>query len=102
MLKQATKNKLIKNWGEQADAMNCFTEVKFIDPLSNWACYIYALNPDNQDDIACLIHTDEVDICDWSLKELYSSYNSEGEHPEIDTEFRPVLTSYLFKKLSNE
>jgi hypothetical protein len=82
--------------------MACFAEVKFTDELSDWACYILAINPDNEDEIACIVKGFDVELCNWSLKELYNSYNEEGEAPCIDLEYRRVRASELFKRLSND
>jgi hypothetical protein len=90
------------NWGDKATCMACFAEVKFMDELSGWSCYILAMNPDNEDEIACIVKGFDVELCTWSLKELYCSYNVEGESPCIDHEYRRVRASELFKRLSND
>lgn len=90
----------MKNWGDNANALNCYAEVKFIDERSTWACYVYALNPRDEDTIACIINGISLEVCQWSLQELHSTYNSYGENPIIDTEFRKIRASELFKKLS--
>jgi len=96
-----TKKKLIENWGDRAEAMDCLVEVKYIDELSRFACYIYALNPEDEDEIACIIHTGHIDVCKWSLRELQRSYNGHGDNPIIDSEFRSTLASTLLKKLKD-
>lgn len=90
------------NWGEKSSSMSCYAEVKFIDPLSDWQCYIYSLNPEDEDTIECLLYTQMmgVQIAFWSLKELYLLHNEEGESPVIDTEYRKTRASELFKRLS--
>ena len=100
MFSQKIKDALKKNWGEKADSMNCYAEVKFIDPLSHWACYIFAMNPKNEDEIVCILNSERLDVCEWSMTELCVSYNSEGEHPVIDDEYRRTRACELFKKLS--
>lgn len=100
MLSHSQKEVLKANWGERATCMACFAEVKFIDELSGWSCYILAINPDNEDEIACIVKGFDVELCTWSLKELYHSYNVEGESPCIDHEYRRVRASELFKRLS--
>lgn len=94
------KEKLKHNWGEKAEAMNCQAEVRFYDPLSAWECYVFALNPENEDEIACLVNGFYVEVCDWRLSELAKHYNTEGEHPMFDQEYRPRNVAQLFKKLS--
>ena len=101
MLSEKIKASLLNNWGERAESMNCFAEVKFIDEHSRWECFIYAMNPEDEDTIACLIVTPGmVEITQGSLAEYYKSYNEFGENPEIDTEFRRTRVAELFKKLS--
>jgi len=99
-LSDKIKEVLKGNWGEKADALNCYAEIKFIDPLSDWACYIFALNPNDENEIDCLIKGQTIELCKWSLIDLGNCFNSEGERPKIDTEFRRTRASQLFKKLS--
>lgn len=98
MLKEETKQALMQNWGDKANAMNCYTEVKFIDELTGWYCYVYALDPSNEDTIACIFPGPKAN--EWSLKELYATYNHEGEYVVEDQEFRRIRTAELFKRLS--
>ncbi len=101
MISSEIKELLKLNWGAKAEAMNCYAEVKFMDDLSVWACYIFAMNPDNEDEICCLIKTGFIiESVRWSLQEIYKCYNSEGEPPKIDKEFRRMRVAELFKKLS--
>ena len=92
--------RLKANWGEKADSMACYAEVRVYDPQSNWACYIYALNPDDEDEIACIITGFTVEVCDWKMSELYKTYNELGLPPEVDKEYRPIRASELFKELN--
>lgn len=98
MLKNDVIEELNKNWGDKANAMNCYTEVKFIDELTGWFCYVYALDPSNDDTIACILPGPKA--IEWSLKELYATYNTDGEYVAEDTEFRRIRTAELFKRLS--
>jgi hypothetical protein len=103
MISEKIKQALLSNWGAKADAMDCYAEVKFIDPITHWACYIYAMNPDNDDDIACLVYDDianRVEVCDWSMNELLNTYNREGEYPQIDHGYIRMKASELLKKLN--
>ncbi len=91
---------LTKNWGEKADAMDCYCEVKFIDVFSRWECYIFALNPEDENGIQCIVkHKDDVEIVEWSLDELNRHYNTEGEYPTLDNEFRRIKADVLYKRL---
>lgn len=101
MLSESMKKLLQLNWGDKAESLACYAEVKFIDPLSDWQCYVYALDED-EDRIECLLYTRMlgVQITNWSLKELYLPYNEHGEAPFIDKDYRRTRASELFKRLS--
>ena len=98
-IKDDIKERLMSSWGSMAEAMECHCELKFIDPLTGWSCYIYAINPYNEDEIACIIHDKDVDVCLWSLQSLYNNYNRDGEYPIIDKEYRTQKTCDLYRKL---
>ena len=98
MLNQEILDALKANWGEKANAMNCYTEVKFVDESGKWYCYVYALDPNDEDTIACILPNPRA--IEWSLKELYATYDLNGEYVQEDQEFRRIRTAELFKKLS--
>ncbi len=100
MLNHKQKQNLLNNWGEKANSLQCKAEVKIYDPLSGWECYIYALNPEDEDEIACIIKGFFVEICDWRLSEISTHFNAEGEQPIVDTEYRPRLVCELIKILN--
>lgn len=94
------KNSLLQNWGSKAEAMACFAEVRIFDPASLWACYILAMNPEDEDEIVCIIDGFTVEFCHWSLKELCSKFNDEGQYVMFDTEYKPMRAAELFKTLN--
>ena len=98
-LAKKTKQKLLANWGEKASSMACMAEVRIYDPLSPWQCYIYAMNPEDENEILCIIKGHEVEVCEWKMSELEIAFNSDGEPPLIDDEYRPILASEVYKKL---
>jgi len=100
MLNNKQKEKLKASWGEKASSMACMAEVRVYDPLSPWECYIYAMNPDDEDEICCLIKGFFVEVAEWRLNELASCFNAHGEPPKIDYEYRPRRVSELFKILN--
>lgn len=100
MLNNIQKEKLKANWGSPASSMACLAEMRVYDPLSSWQCYIYAMNPDDEDQISCLIKGFTTEACEWRLSELQSRFNAEGEPLQVDTEYRPRRVAELFKKLS--
>lgn len=91
--------KLIQNWGDKAEAMDCFAEVRVFDPLSPWECYIFAQNPENLDEVKVILVGFDVEVCEMSLEEIFSKFNSEGEYVQIDPLFRPVKADKLLKRL---
>ena len=103
MISRSQKEILMNNWGEKAMSLACRAEIRFFDPLSPWECYIYAMNPENEDEVSCLIKgfTAEIDE-NCSLKYILSQYNSEGNPPEIDYEYRPTSASQLFKNMCED
>ena len=98
-IRQALK----KNWGENASTLNCFAEVKFIDPLSSWACYIFAMS-ENEEMIHCLLYSDAigVEIYTQCMHDIHSMYNEQGEHPIIDQEFRRTRVTELLRRLRHD
>ncbi len=97
------KELLKKNWGEKATTLNCFAEVKLIDPISSWACYIFAMN-ESEEMIHCLLYSDAigVEIYTQCMQDIQSMYNEEGENPIIDQEFRRTRVTELLKRLRND
>jgi hypothetical protein len=100
MINLKQKEKLMASWGEKASSMACMAEVRVYDPLSPWECYIYALNPEDEDEICCIIKGFFVEVCDWRLSELSNRYNADGERVQIDYEYRPRRAAELFKILN--
>lgn len=99
-LENRTKLLLMTQWGEKANSLSCDILVKYIDPLGDWACYIYALDPTDQDTIRCIVvDHDDFEVIYWSLEELYKTYNREGDFPIIDEEFRPWNAQKFLKRL---
>ncbi len=101
MISENIKRSLRRNWGPKAEALDCYAEVKFIDPLSDWKCYVYAMSP-HDDEIECLLYSpmNGVQVANWSLRDLYSMYNHEGDSPEIDHEYRKTRAVELLKQMS--
>jgi hypothetical protein len=103
MISQKIIEHLKKNWGEKADSLNCYAEVKLIDLLSSWCCYIFAMD-ESEEIIQCLIYSNmfgaviETQRMDYIL----SMYNKNGEHPWIDREYRRMKVTELLKRLRHD
>jgi hypothetical protein len=103
MLTEKIKEALQNNWGERSDALNCYAEVKLIDPLSSWCCYIFAMDR-NEEMIHCLTYSNAigVEIYIESMQNIQAMYNEEGENPIPDNEFRRTRVSELLNRLRHE
>ena len=101
ILTQALKDKLKANW-LLAESMACKAELRVYDPLSVWQCYLIAMNPQDENEVACILST-TMGHCIytlWTIKEINDLYNWEGEKPSIDLEYRPRMASQIFKQLN--
>jgi hypothetical protein len=103
MLSRVVVASLKKNWGSKADALDCYAEVKFIDPLSSWCCYIFAMDR-NEEIVHCLAYSDTmgVEIYTESMQNIQAMYNEEGEHPVPDKEFRRTRVSEILSRLNHD
>ncbi len=97
MLNEEIKKRLKTNWGEKADALDCYAEVRYIDRISTWSCYVYALDEDD-DTIMCFIPEAFHQLVTWSLKDLYSCYDRDGEPMTIDEEYRRTRVTELIRR----
>jgi len=105
VLNQHSIKRLKNNWGEKADSLHCLAEIRLYDPQSTWECYLYALNPEDEDEVRCIVkvsHQQEPSLEKWYLTNIKSLFNSHGEGVQVDQEYRPINTRILFKKLKGE
>ena len=103
MISEYRTNRLKSNWGDQASSMNCLAEVRVYDPLSAWECYIYALNPEDGDEVECIVKVGKdhpACVEKWFLTNIFSLFNRYGEGVKIDREYRPCRAAELLKKLN--
>ena len=103
MISQLHREKLLKNWGDKASSMACMAEVRVYDPLSLWECYIFALNPEDNDEIECIVKVGKnqpATVEKWFITNIEGLFNSNGEGVEVDKEYRPRRAAELFKKLN--
>lgn len=102
MLSNKHKDKLKANWGERAETMECNAEVRVYDPLSKYECYIFALNPEDENEIWCIINGFSVETDKLTLGEIASYYNSHGEGLQVDYEYRPRQATEVYRSLTKE
>lgn len=103
MINNKHKERLKINWGEKADSMACMAEVRIYDPLSTWQCYIYALNPEDEDEVYCLVKVGDqqkATVERWYLTNIYNLFNYHGEKVKVDQEYRPRRVDHVLKKLN--
>lgn len=91
---------LMSNWGNKADALDCQAYVCVKDDFSRWLCYIYAMNPLDENEILCFIPWPSMECIKWTVSELSNCYNSNGESPIVDNEFRHTNIKQLIKRYS--
>ena len=89
---------LLSNW-EKSD-LTCTAELRYYDPKSKWECFIYAINPSDEDEMKCFITGIESTIEEWRFSEMAKLYNQEGESPILDINFRPrkLATILILKR----
>lgn len=100
MIPTHIKEALKRNWGEKADSLSCYAEVKLIDPLSSWQCYIYAMDYDEELIQAVLytkMHGAQTVLMPYA--DILIMFNSNGENPSIDEEYRRMTLSELLRRL---
>ena len=105
MLTHRQKQNLISNWGDKAESMACNVELRVYDHLSSWQCYIYALNPEDEDEVMCLVKVSKqqaVSVERWFLTNIMSLFNEHGEGVVVDEEFRPRMVSEIYNKLRED
>ena len=99
MITETQKQRLMANWGERADSLACNAEIRLYDANGPWECYIYAINPDNEDEIMAIVKAEMVETCTCSLTELMSMYDLEGQPIRQDRCFRPRHAEVILKRL---
>lgn len=103
MLSPTDKQNLLQNWGDKAEALACKAEVRVYDPSSSWECYLIALNPDDENTVKCLIRPHknaETVYEEWTLENIKSLFNENGESVIVDDEYMPQGAAQLFKNLN--
>ena len=98
-LSSTQRKRLLNNWGDRAECMDCQAIVRVYDPGSSWECYIYAMNPEYPDEIRCLIHGFDIEASDWLLSDMILMYNRSGSTLIVDQEYRPQHLTQLRERL---
>jgi hypothetical protein len=102
MLASKVVQKLKANW-VKAESLDCMAEARIYNTLPNWECFIYAMNPEGEDEIQYIFNGIDLEVVEaGSLSGLLHIFNREGEYPQIDREYRPRLASEIFNKLRKE
>lgn len=98
-ISEEEKRRLKSFWGAKAEAWECSALIRYRDNLTGWACYVCAMNPEDEDNILCLIPYEPLQLREWTFTELLLCFNINGEYIERDMEFRPMRLKELIKKL---
>lgn len=101
MINNEQRKRLIENW----DIATCgfpYAEVRLYAPRSNWECYLIALNPDDMDEVICLLKAEGLEVTNWTLREIKKCYDANGYPPCVDFEYRRKKVSEIIKKLREE
>lgn len=103
MLTPGQIKRLKNNWGDRADVLECNAEVRLYDlKWRQWECYLYALNPEDQDEVKCIINHKWADLTTWSMQEIENTRNAWGDQFINDLEFRPIPITKLLSTLNIE
>jgi hypothetical protein len=57
------------------------------------------MNPEDEDEISCIINGFTIEALEWSLSELCTHYNELGDTVQLDPDYRPRRAAELFKYL---
>ena len=100
MLSEQIKDKLKANWGDRAGALDCLAYVKVIgmeDGL-NWACFIYAMDPQDPDQIETITRDyQDREIMSWNINDLFALYNKQGSYVYVDKDYKPKNVKDILK-----
>ena len=103
MREQRLIDRLKANWVDKADALDCYAEIKYYDPLSSWCCYVFAMD-EYEETISVLLYSNALgaEITKMNVEDLSYMYNENGEPPVIDGEFRRKKVTEILKRYKND
>lgn len=99
MISGRVKDLLKRNWGEKAEAMACYAEAKLMHPRRAVAWYLFAMNPEDEDEICAIVANPFPSAYRGSLSEILEAYQGVAEDLQLDQEFRRIRADVLYKKL---
>ena len=103
MISQTEINNLIANWGDSMGEMiQKNAMIRIFDHLSKWECFLIAINPEDQDEVFCLLNGFHPELDIWRLTEIFECYNKDGDHPRIDDRFVPINARQLLQNLKEK
>lgn len=98
MISDQERKRLLINWPHR-DSIACVAEVRLFDELSDWQCLLLAMNPDDEDEVYCLISGFHAEWSAWRLSEIMQRYNEHGEQVCKDMEYRPRRAYEIYNQL---
>lgn len=103
MLNNAQQKRLNENWGVLMECLECYAIVRLYDANGPWQCYLIAINPDDQEEVYCIISAGKnlpAEVTYFSMQDISCLYNALGERVQVDYEYRPKMAKTLLKELS--
>lgn len=96
-------HRLKKNWGDRHESLACNAEARLYDCFDEWACYLIAINPENENEVFCIIvdHdlSPKVFTAQTEMIYLLHKWDREGGPMILDESFIPRKADTLFKIL---
>ena len=84
-----TLSKLQANWGDKADSYDCYAWMRLYDPESRWECYVYAIDPLNEQGAKVCVYNGTWVFSQVNLDEMMVSFVCEnGRAPRHDLDFK--------------
>lgn len=90
------------NWGDLMESLHVYAVARVYDPCGPWQCFLIAMNPQDQDEIFCIVSGGKnifPEVTEWTLYELSFMYNAQGESLQVDEEYRPKMAYQVLNEL---
>ena len=101
MLSHQVKEKLKENW-PGANDLACFVQCRLYDPASMLEFYVIAMNPEYEDSLAAIVHSENLELELVSLQQLTTAFEAQGQILAYDEHFRPVKAMKLWSDLQRK
>ena len=92
---------LLANWPLRESA-DCWAEVRLFDGQSGYECYLLAMNPEDEDEVYCILKGCSTEWTDWRLSEISRLYTASGTPLSTDRQYRPRRAYEIYKQLTRD